>query len=545
MSRGLVAVALLVAVAGCKREERGPAPAPLPVERSAAPAVDETEPNNDSKSAQVLKGSAAVHASLADGEKPDEDWFKVELPDSQNLSIEASSLTGAAMEVTVYDSERNKLLKAGSDAPIVPAVMCQKSCYIHVAAAKKGVTGDYTLLVKAAPPTPRNEREPNNRYVDAQEISLGGAIDAFVFPADDQDWFKFVPTGLQPNQVISVTLTPPADVMAELVVARLSDQATLATYKAADVGSDIKVRNLSAPAAPETGYYFIVRSAWVAKGKRTANAKAAYTLEVKAEEGSADLETEPNNDVAHATVIDLAQPKRTGFIAPRGDVDWFTFNAPQPSILRADVTGVDKVKLVLSVIDPAKKNEEKGNEIAKADQGDVKEPQALAGIAIPAGENFIRVEGAWKKVDDKWVRDYENANETYTLTLVVEPDDGSWEREPNDKPDKATTVEVGKDYKGYIQPAKDVDFYRLEVKEPLSVAITVSAVAKLDLGLRVLDANSKDAKGEYALVGSIDKNKLEADERLVVPFEPGSYFIEVKEKGRESNALKPYTLSLK
>ena len=164
---------------------------------------------------------------------------------------------------------------------------------------------------------------------------------------------------------------------------------------------------------------------------------------------------------------------------------------------------------------------------------------------MPAGENYLRVEGGWKKIDEKWVRDYENPNETYTLTLNVEPDDGTWEREPNDKADKATVVEVGKEFKGFIQPPKDVDSYRLEVTEPTSVAITVGAVAKLDLGLRVLDANSKDAKGEYALIGSIDKYRVEAEERLVVPFEPGSYLIEVREKGRESNPQKPYTLTLK
>ena len=71
-------------------------------------------------------------------------------------------------------------------------------------------------------------------------------------------------------------------------------------------------------------------------------------------------------------------------------------------------------------------------------------------------------------------------------------------------------------------------------KENLSARLREARAA-----LMSAESNLRAAQAEY------EKNKVEAEERLVVPFEPGSYFIEIREKGRESNAMKSYTLSLK
>jgi hypothetical protein len=461
--------------------------------------------------------------------------------------VEVAGATGTDVAIEVQDADHNRVLRTSApdgEAAIVPNVTCAGGCYFRVTPGKKDAATDYTLTLTLGTPGVRSEKEPNNRYVDAQPLALGAPVDGYLAPSDDEDWYLLTPTGLAPDQVIAVNFASPPDVKAELVVARQSDQAPLATYKAADVGQDLKLRDLAPPLAPETGYYLIVRSGWVAapgtKGRKLANAKVAYTLEAKAVAGAPNLEQEPNDDVTHATPIDLGTPVKSGFLAPKGDVDWFTFKVDQPSIIRADVTGLDRVNLVLSAIDPAKKNDEKDNELGRSDSGDVKEPESLVGIAVPAGENFLRVEGAWKKIDEKFVKDYENVYDTYNLTVTATPDDGTTEREPNDRPERATPVEIGKSYTGYIQPAKDVDLWRLEVKENANVAITLSAVAKLDLMLTV-----KDAGRDNAMVGTVDKTKVEAEERLVVPFEPGTYLIEVREKGKESNAQKPYTLTLK
>lgn len=569
MHRTMIAFALLGTLGACRDRNEGTAPAAPPPVKQGPPETAEVEPNNDTKTAQPVAGSARIKASFAPGAKADEDWYRLDAPQPMIVRVEAVGAVGADITVEAYDQDRNRTLRATgpeADGAVLPNVTCTGSCWFKLFPSKKEAAGDYTVTFTTAAPTARSEREPNGRYVDAQPLLLDAPVDGFLAPADDEDWYLLAPQGLGPDKVLQVTLASPPDVRCELMVARQSDQAPLATYRAVDVGQDIRLRDLSAPAAPETGFYLVVRSAYVPqagkKAVRFMNAKAAYTLEVKAVAGAPGLEVEPNDDAAHATPMAPAVPPpapdadggvaapapptatqtitRTAFLSPKGDADWFTFHVDQPSIVRAEVSGLDRVNLVLSIIDPAKKNDEKDNELAKADMGDVKEPETLAGVAVPAGDNFIKVESAWKKIDDRYVKDYENPNETYSLALTVQPDDGTFEREPNDKPEKATPVEPGKAYQGFIQPAKDVDNWRLEVKEPTNVAITLSAVPKLDLVLTV-----KDLGRDGAIVGTVDKNRIEAEERLVVPFEPGSYLIEVREKGREANGQKPYTLTLK
>src|SRR5690606_1587811 len=119
----------------------------------------------------------------------------------------------------------------------------------------------------------------------------------------------------------------------------------------------------------------------------------------------------------------------------------------------------------------------------------------------------------WKKIDERWVRDFANAERPYTLKLETMPDDGTVEREPNDTPDKASPVQVGQEVRGWIHPAKDVDLWRLELTEPANVALVVSAVPKLDLSITVRDATRPPGDGA-ALVGSVDRLRGEGEERL-------------------------------
>jgi hypothetical protein len=543
LNRLLALLALALAL-GCTKQDADDEEAPPPP-KAGPPATAEAEPNDDAKAAQLLSSDARVKASL--GPK-DEDWYAYEAKAPTLLRLDVTGAAGRDLVLELFDAERNKLLKAaGPDAPglSLPNVLCAGRCLVRVAAPKKdSTTSEYDFTLTASALTERSEREPNSRFVDAQPLKPGAAVDGFVATADDEDWYLLDTAALKNDQVAQVTLASPPGVRMELAVVRRSDQAPLATYRAAEPGQDVRLRNLAPPLDGEAGYALVVRSAWVSLGPKKAtryhDPKVPYTLEAKAAPGAPNLETEPNDDASHATVLELVGGKatRNAFLAPRGDVDWYFFHVDEPSIVRADVTGVDKVNLALAVIDPEKRFEEKGNEWARSDMGDVKEPEALAGVAVPAGDNYLRVDTPWKKVGDKLVRDYENGTDTYAITLGVSPDDGSWEREPNNAADKATPVEVGRTYQGFVQPARDVDAWRLTLAEPTTVAIVVSPVPKLDVVIVV-----KDRTG--ATIGTSDRTRIEAEERIVVPFEAGSFTIEVKDKATAANPLKPYSLTLK
>lgn len=549
MSRLTLAAALAALAAAC--QESAPPAAPPPLPEKTDPLLEEAEPNDDSKSAQPLTAPVRVRGRFA-AAGGDDDWYRLDAAAPTLARVEVSAVPGAAPSIEVYDADRNRLLRTSAAAEgegvVLPTVTCTGACLFKLSAGKKGA-GPYVLAVTTKPPGPSSEREPNSRHVDAQPVALGGTVDGWLASGDDEDWYLVETGGIPADSVLSVGLASPATVRAEIALVRQSDQAPLTTWRAADVGQDLRIRNVSAPAAPETGYYLVVKSAWVAvpgaKSRRLSDTKAAYTLEVKAAPAPANLEVEPNDAAVRATPLDPAAPTKLGFISPKGDADWFVITLEKPSIVTAEVTGVDKVDFALAAIDPAKKDLEKDNELAKVDKGALKEGELLTGLALPAGDNWFRVEGAYKKLDDKWVRDYENAAEPYTFSLQIEADDGTLEREPNDVAEKATPVEIGRDYRGHVHPAGDVDLWRLEVAEPVDVALTVSPTAKLDLRLVVRDAGRTDDKGVPAIVGQVDRTKLEAEERLVIPFQPGSYLIEVSDKAKQSNPRQRYTLSIK
>ncbi len=595
----IIVLSLAVAVAACHH----PSP-PAPSANPGPEVVAEVEPNDTSRQAQVLTAPMRVRASLAAAGR-DADFYRLDAAAPVLVRVEVASEIRGAYELVAFDQQHNRLLRTvGKDgeSAVFPNLLCSGTCFFEVAAADKMSSGAYSLTVTTSAPLPTSEREPNNRYVDAQPLPVGGSIDGYLAPADDVDWYFVQTAGVPAGQVLSVTLASPPDVRVELAVVRPSDQAPMGTYRAAAAGEDLGLPDLSLPPSTEKGWYLVVRSAWMAaagkKDFRASDPKIAYTIAVKALPAAADLETEPNNDAAHATLVSLvspaaalpdggtasARPKapadggtppalatagdggvrtamapsptaagampsgtapvqgatitRTGFVAPKGDSDWYTFHVDRPSIVCASVTGVDGVDLVLSVIDPTKKNARDHNTLARSDQGGIKEPEAVSDIAVPAGDDYVVVDSAWKKVDQRWVKDYENAQEPYTLTLNVAPDDGTTEREPNDSNALATAVQVGKDYRGYIQPAGDRDFYKLVLAAPQNVAITVSGVPKLDLVLTV-----KDADGQ--VVGTADQGRIQAGERLVVPFTAGTFFLEVEAKDRASNPFEPYTLSLR
>jgi len=201
------------------------------------------------------------------------------------------------------------------------------------------------------------------------------------------------------------------------------------------------------------------------------------------------------------------------------------------------------VDLVLSVVEPGSRP---GTErvVLKSNDGAVKEPERLNSVAC-ASECFIKVEGALRKVDGKWVRDFENAEQPYRLSVTTAPDTGAEEREPNDTPETATPLSPGKALRGTVYPKRDVDFYRLDladrqVKTPLRATLT--GILKVDVALFLY---RQEADGSLTLVQSADRAKGDAPEVIRYAAEPGTYFFKVQDsKNRESNFQDSYQLTV-
>jgi hypothetical protein len=203
---------------------------------------------------------------------------------------------------------------------------------------------------------------------------------------------------------------------------------------------------------------------------------------------------------------------------------------------------VERLDLVLSVVEP----DEKGGErvLLRANDGGIKEPEILNNVYCPK-QCWVKVESALRKVNGKWVHDYENAEQPYRLSVSVVPDAGAEEREPNNTPQQANPIALGRPIRGTVHPKKDVDFYRLDLKDrPVRTPLkaTVTGLLKVHIGLYL---HQQDEEGRLTLVQTADHAKEDAPEVIRYSAEPGIYFLEVRDsKNREANFQDYYQLTV-
>jgi hypothetical protein len=305
----------------------------------------------------------------------------------------------------------------------------------------------------------------------------------------------------------------------------------------------LSLRNVGVRASDKV-IYVAVRSAPIGTGKDTKrgfNDGSAYTLTVAQEEAGASAELEPNDDPAHATDLP-PNSYREGYLSPKGDVDYFKLTTDGPSIARVQLSGVEKVDLVLSVVSAVEGKPEEV--LLRANEGGTREPEQLNNVSCP-GSCLIKVEATARKVDGKWVREDENADSAYRLSTTVVPDDGTEEREPNNTAAQASPVAFGKPVRGTVYPKKDVDFFQVDLRErqvktPLKAVVT--GVLKVDLGLYL---HRVEADGKLTLVQTSDSAKGDKPETIRFAAEPGSYVLEVRDaKNREANFQDSYQLTV-
>jgi hypothetical protein len=275
---------------------------------------------------------------------------------------------------------------------------------------------------------------------------------------------------------------------------------------------------------------------------RGADPRLPYTLLATVESGPDDLEIEPNDDMAHAT--GMGSGTRSGYLAPAGDVDFYRIYTDQPMILRAEVSGLERADVEMQVLAPGRGGG-KPVLLARANEGGVREGEVIPALWIPAGDTYIEILGAARQLEGKWVRDAEDRDHLYKLTAALSPDDGTWEREPNDDPVRAPEVALPAAVKGYIWPRRDLDCFRFHVPAGYSGTLTtrVFSVRGMDLQLRLWEIHGKRAD----VIGTVDAVRGEGEEALVaVPVREGDYAVEVSSpRNKDASASDPYEVQIR
>jgi hypothetical protein len=540
--------------------------------------------------------STIVSGSLqADSARVDEDWYLLFTDHPRTVDVRVTGIPGTQLLLEVYDVARNRLAVVtgeGEGAPArLPNLSLKDKLLLKLSSTRKGAGGAYALSLLFSESQSGSEVEPNDRAADATDVTSTPegqgpwVVKGFVGHAGDEDFYRLVLAAadttdagaspsdgglrvdvspppaeeaqLEPPSADAGALAPPPEVPrvplriglsavpgVRFEVQVLSEAQAQLFQGRGQEGQPFDQRNVAVRAMDRV-VYLVVRSAWTGAGRdahRGSSPDVPYTLTVSREAAGANSEFEPNDDMAHATPLPL-NGYREGFLSPAGDVDYYVLRVPQPSLARFELSGLDRVDLVLSVVEPGPKP---GTEkvVLKSNDGAVKEPERLNSVAC-ASECYVKVEGAPRKVDGKWVRDFENAEQPYRLSVTTAPDTGGEEREPNDRPETATPLSPGKPIRGTVYPKRDVDFFRLDlgdrqVKTPLRATLT--GILKVDVALFLY---RQEADGSLTLVQTADRAKGDAPEIIRYAAEPGTYFFKVQDsKNRESNFQDSYQLTV-
>jgi hypothetical protein len=576
-------VVAVAALAACPSEKKEVVDAGPPGPKQ----LTEKEPNDRPEQAQSITESSIVSASLtADPSKPDEDWYLLESPSPKTVDVTVSGIPGGDVMLEVYDQDRNRLVSVNSEGEgkpeRIPNIGLKGKLYLRVTTAKRGAGGAYTLTALFNEVQPGFESEPNDRAADANPVALGQAIQGFIGHVADEDWYRFelpVPEGADAGTpadgapdaapapepapppapspaadsgAVAPLAAPPSIALRIELAALDGVRFDLSIMSAAEAqlfnvrgkeGEPLSLRNVGVRAT-DRQVYVVVKSAWIGTGKdahRGYNPDKPYTLTVSQEEAGANAELEPNDDWQHATPLPL-DGYREGFLSPKGDVDYYVLRANQPVLAHFELSGVERLDLELSLMKPSDNKEE---ELIVANDGAIKEKEILNDIYC-ANECYLRVRSASRKVDGKWVRDSENSEQPYRLTVSVLPDDGSREHESNNTPALATAITLGHPLRGTIQPKKDEDWFKLDLSaRPVKTALraTLIGILKVHVGLYMY---SSEGGGKPELVQTADSAKGDAPEAIKFTAEPGVYYFRVADthKVPESNFQDSYQLTV-
>jgi hypothetical protein len=482
----------------------------------------EREPNDRAVDASPVQLGQAMMGFL--GHAGDEDWYRLELPET----------AAPAIPPPAPGTEPGAPQPAPGSAPAPEGAAPPGS-------SETAPTEGMPPPSEATANAPTGEGTPSGTEPQAQPP---GSAPQFQVPVP-------VPgQGLQPAApeeppavALKIELTAIEGVRPELSVLSAAEAPLFTTPKGKE-GEGFTLRNIGVRASDRV-VYLVVKSGWTGAGKeakRGFNSEKSYSLTVSLEEAGANAELEPNDELYKATPLPLSGYKE-GFLS-KGDVDNFVLKTTEPVLAKVELSGVERMDLELSVIEPPEGDDQKETVLQRVNEGTIKEPERLNNVAC-GGTCYLRVQSAARKVEGKWVRDYENADQPYRLSITTVPDNGSEERETNNTPDRAMELATGRAVRGTVYPMKDVDFYRLDlsdrpVRTPLKA--TLLGILKVDVGL-YLHRLGED--GKPSLVQTADRAKGDQPEVIRYSAEPGVYLLEVRDaRNREANFQDAYQLTV-
>jgi hypothetical protein len=305
-------------------------------------------------------GVAAAPPPPAAAEGAEEDWFRVKIDAAglRILNVDVTGVPGVDPILEIYDANLYKIKEQGGGGPGEPERLRDfgvrgPAVYFLRLRSKSRLAANaqvpYQITTELLPYEGTSEFEPNDQRQDATPFergSMGGTIGT----AGDQDWYKVVvPQDGRQLLTAQVTSVPGMD-----LVLSLRDELGNPIL-AFDDGGKEQPEAVTGFGVGKGTYYLVVSE----KSGRKADTQHGYTISRTVVPAAPGLEFESNDSTATAQALKVGESV-DGYLAPKGDVDYYEFNVYQKSRITAELTGLLNVRWSAALSD------QDGRELARA-----------------------------------------------------------------------------------------------------------------------------------------------------------------------------------
>ncbi|MDI9583151.1 MAG: carboxypeptidase regulatory-like domain-containing protein [Acidobacteriota bacterium] len=372
----------------------------------------------------------------------------------------------------------------------------------HEPTAVPATIGSGIVEVRVNPNGVIEEREPNNEIASAQQVVTGAPVKLKIQPAGDRDHFRFrlpIPARVRLETHVGTEwsriklLKPDGTVIADQGLPG-GDAARSHECGELPAGDYIVCfEQFSNNAEVLTDTFFRVVCTWIPDP------------------------FEPNDTVMQARNIRSGEEVR-GYIAPRGDLDYFRFEVKRPSVVRFSTPRFTTIWRRVQVMDDRDK--------VIADWG---HPSGgLGDIQLAPGVYYVRM------------MDYGNngsSPEPYTLRMEMIEDDLLDDTvQPEGRVASIRTLALGESVSNTVFPNRDVDFYTLTI--PCAGRVHARLVKPPEIWMR-----TKVLDGTGTVLAEHGQPNEGPEEAVFEVDGPKTVYIRVGDLGDNGSSPNPYTLS--
>ena len=292
----------------------------------------------------LLRGHYFPTVNLLAPDEAEEDWYRINVdkPGMYVLNIDLSEVPKVDPVIEIYDANAYKLKEINNGAVGEPESVkdfgikgpAQYLIRLRLKAPRSGNQDvAYELLTELLPYEGNTEFEPNDQRLDATPFERDSIV-GHISPAGDSDWYK-ISVATESRQILRADQSALEGMDLQMAFAD-------------ELGSPIMVIDNSGKEQPEAmtgigvtkGDYYVIVSE---KSGKLADNRHAYTLTKSLAPVQSGLEYEPNNSQATAQAIKVGESV-DGYLAPKGDVDWYEFNVYKKGRVLFDLTGVLNIR---------------------------------------------------------------------------------------------------------------------------------------------------------------------------------------------------------